>query len=213
MIFNANIINHTLPAVSVNSDSNVTYAQIKNSLGQQVYKAEEFYLYSTNFSQLIGVINYNIYDVSGNQNITNIVTTTDPYQVVSSVFVDLTQREKPIILNGNSNFSTTILPNTYLQFQLYNRRITNSFGMNLFNFKELEKITKTNFFNNYGHPIEEIQAVNNEIMQSISKEKALPINTDTDITKSIKENDNKIVYGLLSFIAISSLYVLYKIKD
>lgn len=211
MVFNANIINHTLPAISVNSDSNVTYAQIKNSLGQQVYKVEEFYLYSTNFPQLIGLINYNIYDVSGNQDITNIVTTTDPYQGVNSLFVDLTQREKPVILNGNSNFSTTILPNTYLQFQLYNRRITNSFGMNLFNFKELEKITKTNFFNNYGHPIEEIQAVNNEIMQSIS-EKKLPTNA-ADIDKIKSDNNNKIAYGLLSFIAISSLYVLYKIKD
>jgi hypothetical protein len=82
--------------------------------------------------------------------------------------------------------------------------------MNLFNFKELEKITKTNFFNNYGHPIEEIQAVNNEIMQSIS-EKKLPTNATVDKIKS--ENNNKIVYGLFSFIAISSLYVLYKIKD
>jgi hypothetical protein len=62
MIFSPTIINHALPQVSVvNNDSGVppvTYNQIKNSLGNQVYNIESYYIQSTNLSQLIGTIQY-----------------------------------------------------------------------------------------------------------------------------------------------------------
>ena len=56
MLFNANIVNHSTPAVSVQvaDSSGVTYSQIKQSLGSQVYDVKGLYLYSENLNQLIG---------------------------------------------------------------------------------------------------------------------------------------------------------------
>lgn len=164
MNFSANIVNHANPGVSVTvaDSSGVTYQQIKNSLGQHVYLVQGLYLYSENINQLIGVINYSRYDATGNQNITNIVTTVDPYEFGLSINVDLSKTPEPIVINGNNSFSTTILPNTYLEVKFYSKRQTSSFGMNLNNFRDMQRITRTEFFNNYGAPIEEIQAANQQ---------------------------------------------------
>ena len=171
MIFSPNVINHTLPAVSVTiSDSGVpsiTYNQIKNSLGNHVYNVEGFYLYSTNFNQVMGVVQYTRYDAGGNQSYSAISIVLDPYQSTNAIEVDLRQREEMVILNGNSNFSFVVLPNTSLEFTLYTKRLTNSFGANLNSFKEMEEIfRKPNFFDNYGD-IEEIQKTNTKIKEGI----------------------------------------------
>jgi len=154
LVLNATIINHTAPAVSVvvaDNVGNVTYNQLRNSLGNQVYDVQGLYLYSQNSSQLIGIINYNIYQSTGDKDVTNIVTTVDPYQFSGSIIVDLKDKvNSPIILNGQSSISTSILPNTDLQIKFLAERTTNSFGMNLQNFNEMQKITNTKFFENYG---------------------------------------------------------------
>jgi hypothetical protein len=171
MIFTPTIINNILPAVSVIvADSgvpSVTYNQIRNSLGSYVYNVEGLYLYSTNINQINGVIQYQRFDSTGNQNYNSIVTVVDPYQLESALNVDLTNAETMFILNGNSSFAATILPNTYIQVKFLTKRITNSFGKNLIAFKEMEEIfRKPNFFNNYGN-IEEILETNNEIKNNL----------------------------------------------
>ena len=155
MIFTPTIINNILPAVSVTvADSgvpSVTYNQVRNSLGTYVYNVEGLYLYSTNIKQIIGVIQYQRFDATGNQNYNSIVTVVDPYQLESALNVDLTNSETMFILNGNSSLSATILANTYIQVKLITKRITNSFGKNLIAFKEMEEIfRKPNFFKGYG---------------------------------------------------------------
>jgi hypothetical protein len=162
MNFTTTITNHPLPAVSVivADDSGVTYNEVKNSLGNQVYQVNGLYLYSSSISQLIGAIKYQRFDVSGNQDISSIVTAIDPYQDSPSLVVDLKNFNTPIILNGNSSVATTLQPNVFLQVKFLANRITNSFGMNLENFREMDRITRTKFFENYGHPIEEIQQTN-----------------------------------------------------
>jgi len=172
MVFNAVIINHTTPAVSVQvaDSSGVTYNQVKQSLGNQVYDVQGFYLYSPNLSQLIGTIQYQRYNSTGEQDITNIATVVNPYQDANSLIVDLGKTAIPIILNGQSSVSTTILPQTSLQLKFLSKRVTNSFGMNLNNFKDMQRITNTEFFDNYGNSsIEEIQATNYALKNSISK--------------------------------------------
>jgi hypothetical protein len=154
-VFHVNIINHTLPALSVTvADSGVppvTYQQVKNSLGSYVYKIDGIYLYSENMNQLIGVIQYNRFDVNGDEKFTQIVTTIDPYQLEHSLFKDLKGANTAYILNGNSSLSTTILPQVYLQLKMYTKRITSSFGRNLGAFKLMELIDrKPDFFANYG---------------------------------------------------------------
>lgn len=170
--FPVQIINNTIPALTVEvADSGVpavTYNQVRQSLGSQVYKINELYLYSQNINQLLGVIQYQRFDSDGNQTYSSIATTIDPYEGNAvAITVDLRQYGDSFILNGNSSFSSTILPNTYLQVKFWANRITNEFGGNLNNFKQIEiDANKPFFFNNYGSLISEIQETNKEIQKS-----------------------------------------------
>jgi hypothetical protein len=170
--FPVQIINNTIPALSVEvADSGVpavTYQQVKQSLGTQVYKINDLYLYSENINQLLGIIQYQRFDSDGNQTYSSIATTIDPYSGNSiATTIDLRKYEDTFILNGNSSFSSVILPNTYVQLKFWANRITNSFGRNFENFEQIEKdANKPFFFNNYGSLIPDIRESNIEIEKS-----------------------------------------------
>jgi hypothetical protein len=170
--FPVQIINNTIPALSVEvADSGVpavTYQQVKQSLGTQVYKINELYIYSENINQLLGVIQYQRFDSDGNQTYSSIATTIDPYSGNAvAITIDLKQYQDDFILNGNSSFSSTILPNTYVQVKFWANRVTNEFGRNLNNFQQIEiDANKPFFFNNYGSLIPEIKETNIEIEKS-----------------------------------------------
>jgi hypothetical protein len=174
MNFPVQIINQPVAAITVEvADSGVppvTYQQIKQSLGRQVYEVTNLYIYSQNINQLLGVIQYQIFDSNGNQNYSSIATTIDPYEG-NSVAIDIDLRDylQDFILNGNSSFSTVILPETYVQVKWYANRITNALGGGgLENFRQIEiDANKPDFFNNLGYPISEIQETGNEIQQHI----------------------------------------------
>jgi hypothetical protein len=221
MIFNPTIINNTTPALSVTvADSgvpSVTYNQIRNSLGTYVYNVEALYLYSTNINQINGVIQYQRFDATGNQNYSSIVTAIDPYQLESALDVDLTKYETMFIFNGNSSFAATILPNTYIQVKLYTKRITNSFGKNLIAFKEMEEIfRKPNFFKSYGD-IEDILETNKEIKDNLD--------TDNLFTKEQlerveirsfdggNEKKNAVAVTFLSLAVLSIGYFVFSKKE
>jgi len=173
MVIPAIVINHATPAISVvNQDSGVppvTYNQIKQSLGSQVYQITGLNIYSTNINQLMGAIQYQIFDSGGNQNYTSITTTVDPYAGNAlSIDVDLSKYSANFILNGNSSLAATILPLTSVKVQFYTTRITNAFGGNLENFKKIEvDANKPHFYNNYGDTIEDIQSTNLSIRDQI----------------------------------------------
>lgn len=194
MIFVPSIINHTNPQIGVSIDDSgspaVTYKQIKNSLGNHIYNVEELYIQSTNLKQLIGQIQYNRYEATGNQTYTTIATTVDPYQSANSIFFDLKVYSNLFILNGNSNISTTILPLTTVQTTFYSKRITNSFGNNLNSFKIMEEIfRKPDFFKSYGNE-EEIQNANKQVLDGI----------DTATTESYSAmNEDKMFYRQRNF--------------
>lgn len=162
----------TLPALTVEvADSGVppvTYAQVKQSLGSQVYKVNELYIYSENINQLLGVIQYQIFDSDGNQQYSSIATTIDPYAGNAvAITIDLKKYEQNFVLNGNSSFSSIILPNTYVQVKFWAIRLTNEFGRNLANFQQIEKdANKPYFYNNYGALIPDIRATNEEIQKT-----------------------------------------------
>jgi hypothetical protein len=221
LIFTPTIINNTLPAVSVTvADSgvpSVTYNQVRNSLGTYVYNVEGLYLYSTNINQINGVIQYQRFDSTGNQNYNSIVTVVDPYQLESALNVDLTTYEMMFILNGNSSFAATILPNTYIQVKLITKRITNSFGKNLIAFKEMEEIfRKPNFFQSYGN-IEEILETNNEIENNLSSDN----NTDNKELEKVEivsfdgneKNKNAVAITFLSLAVLSIGYFVFTKKE
>ena len=72
-----------------------------------------------------------------------------------------------VILNGFSSVSTVILPNSYLQINLKTQRVTNSLGLNLTNFDQINQLTNTDFFGEteYGSTIDDILATNREIAE------------------------------------------------
>jgi len=211
MIFSAVIVNHSTPAVSVQvaDSSGVTYNQIKQSLGSQVYDVKGLYLYSPNTSQLIGTIKYQRYDSTGNQDITSIATIINPYQNIGSLLVDLSKVVNvPIVLNGNSSLSTTIYPQTYVQVKFLSSRITNSFGQNLSNLKDMQRITNTEFFENYGNPIKNIQITKNEIATGLEKK------FDDTLSIPIKKNSvnrNNVIVTVVSAAGFSAgAYLIFK---
>jgi hypothetical protein len=175
MIFSVNIINHTNPQTSViTADASsgivtaVKYNQIKQSFGQYVYNTDAIYIYSDNLNQLSSVVNFSRFDATGNQNITNIPLVVDPYQFFSSLNVDLNNNDTSFILNGNSSFSFDILPFAKIVLQIKTRRITNSFGNNLNNFKSIENIFRDKNFFKYGD-ISQIQETSREVKEEITK--------------------------------------------
>lgn len=214
MIFNVSIVSHTTPAVSVNvaDSSGVTYNQIKQSLGSQVYDVEGLYLYSDNISQLTGVIKYQRYDVTGNQNVTNIVTTIDPYQDANSLIIDLQKTATPIVLNGNSSVATVILPNTYLQLKFLAKRITSSFELSLFNFKEMDRITRSKFFENYGASIDDIQATNQAVMDSMASKSISQPLVAKEEAPAKKDFSTYYVVGGIVVASVAVLLIVNNIK-
>jgi len=218
MVFNAQIVNHTQAGVSVNvadagsgATAPVTYEQIRNSLGNHNYNVDSFFLYATNYNQLVGVINYIIYDSDGVQTTTNITTAVDMYQNTTSLSVDLKKLPIPILLNGNSSISTTILANTFLQINLYTTRITNSFGLNLNNFNEMNKLLGLDFFQDYGDEIQDIQ-VTNALIQGENFEE------NKELFKNFVGNSNKNqsvnfkAFMVSALFGLSALYLLKKTK-
>jgi hypothetical protein len=220
MIFPVQIINNTTPAISVTiADSGVpavTYNQVNQSLGKHVYKIENLYLYSQNINQLLGTIQYQIFDSDGQQKYSSITTTIDPYQDNSFVVdVDLLKYVMDFILNGNSSLSSTILPNTYVQVKLFMRRITNSFGMNMDNFITIEKdANKPNFYNNYGTTLGDIQKTAGEIRDEISQDGTITpsLVSPTPQTLIKFQEDCKPLF-MLGIAAITIGIYLYKKDD
>ena len=216
MVFPVNIVNHTLPQVSIvaNDSGNppVTYSQIKNSFGSYVYCVDGFYLYSNILNQLIGTIQYNRYDVNGNQKFTYIPTTVDPYQLEVAIVKDLTDSETAFILNGNSNFQTTILPNAYIQATIYTRRVTSSFGMNLLAFEEMEKIfRKPDFFKNYGD-IDKILETNMKILETMGNQKVSMLDNEGNVIKTPDQKETDDMGIMLSVITAATLGYLLLTK-
>lgn len=173
---------HTTPALKVGvenatvQDSSgiviqpITYNEVKNSLGQQNFLVDGFYLYSENTSQLSSVIKYTSRNSTGNEDIKNVVTQLDPFQIVPSLLVDLKNFGSNLILDGNSNIGTTVLGNTTLQLKFLSKRIGNSFGGNYNNFQLIQQETRSKFFEDtYGAPLESIKERNIEIEENLYK--------------------------------------------
>lgn len=209
-VFTPTILVNTTPPLEVtiaDPRGGVTYQQFQNSLGQYVYIVQGFYLFCTNLVQLTSAVNYNLYDAGGNQTITNIVTTVDPYQEATSIVVDLKNSITDIILNGNSSVSFEVLPNVVLQFKTFNRRIDNSFGRHLDNFKQIEYLDfNPDFFNNYGDQIK-IAEANKVAQESAALGKTLMPDTidvvEMPTKKNIIKESNKSPVIFLALAAIS----------
>lgn len=138
--FNPTIINNTTPPVSAVA-TNVTYDEIKRSLGSSVYFVNKVYLYSNIFRQISGIVNYSHYDVNGNKTLESLTPSIDPYQFEKSIFYDLTEKQRNVIMDGQNSFKFVLLANATLKFKLYTNRLTNQNALDITsvnNFKSLE---------------------------------------------------------------------------
>lgn len=149
--FSVTITNNTTPAISVGLSNNSTYQQLKNSLGDFVYKVDQTYIFSTLLEQIQGVFAYSRYDSSGNQNLQTIISAISPYQSQNSLYIDLA--EKNVVIDGRDYVRFRMYPNTNLQIKLYCFRIASTDYLNKFdknNFKKYEDSSgNINFFEQY----------------------------------------------------------------
>ena len=132
------IINNTTPAVTI-VGGNISYDEIRRSLGDYVYYVKRVYLFSTNIKQINGVVSYQIYDVNGKQSIQSLTPTVDPYQTQNSLFYDIDGKD--VILNGQSSLAFDLLPNVTLKLEFLANRLAKKDALDLItpsNFKTLE---------------------------------------------------------------------------
>jgi len=152
--FSPTIITHTTPAVSVTS-SNVTYSEIKNSLGDYVYLVDSLYLFSNSMNQIRSIIVFQIYDVNGEKAIQSLTPAPSPYQYKNSIYYNTKGSE--IVINGQSNFKFTLLPLAQLTIDFFTNRIAKKDALDLLypdNFKTLESaMGDFTFFENWNSKI------------------------------------------------------------
>lgn len=137
-LFTPTIIINTTPAVSVTS-TNVTYAEIKQSLGDYVYFVEELYLASTIFNQIKGILKYQHYNVNGNQVLDSLTPAPSPYQYQNTIFYNTKQFD--VILDGQSNLKFKLLPNAQIKIQFFTNRVAKRDALDIINpnnFKSIE---------------------------------------------------------------------------
>ena len=132
--------NVTPPAVSATA-SNVTYGEIRRSLGDYVYCVKRLYLFSNNLKQLSGLVKYQHYNVNGNQVIESLTPTIDPYQTQVSLFYDTA--DKGLILDGQSSLNFNLLPNSFIKVEFFATRVAKRDYLDAIlpsanNFKQLE---------------------------------------------------------------------------
>ena len=128
------------PAVSATA-SNVTYGEIRRSLGDYVYCVKRLYLYSNNLKQLNGLVKYQHYNVNGNIVVESLTPTIDPYQTQISLFYDTA--DKGVILDGQSSLNFTLLPNSFIKVEFFATRVAKRDYLDAIlpdanNFKQLE---------------------------------------------------------------------------
>jgi len=148
--FTSTITINAAPAITV-SLTNVSYEQVKNSLGDFVYFVDTVYIAATNYAQVTGVATFTHYDANGNQRYVSLTPTVDPYQSQPAIYYDL--KNYKVIFDGNSEVSFYMLPNTLLQLTFYSERISKEDWLDLYhinNFLEWEKIQEEpKFFDGY----------------------------------------------------------------
>lgn len=152
--FSPTVINNVVPAVSATA-TNVTYEEIKRSLGDFVYFVNEMYLYSNNQLQIRGIMKYRHYDVTGNIKIENLTPAVDPYQFTNALYYKA--GEQNIVVDGQNSFNFILKANTSLNFKLFTNVLSKQEALDVLhpsNFQELETIMgKFSFFEDWNNTL------------------------------------------------------------
>jgi len=148
--FAVTITNLSTPAVSVTA-TNVTYDEIRRSLGDYVYLVERIYFFSDTLQQLNTIYKYEKYNVDGNINVESLTPTIDPYQTQKSLYYDT--KRFVVIVDGQSSIDFDLLPNTLLKLELFTNKLAKRDALDILfpnNFKQIESAMGTyNFFEDW----------------------------------------------------------------
>lgn len=139
--FSSTINTNVAPPAVTATASNVTYGEIRRSLGDYVYCVKRLYLYSNNLKQLNGLVKYQHYNVNGNIVVESLTPTIDPYQTQISLFYDTA--DKGLVLDGQSSLNFNLLPNSFIKVEFFATRVAKRDYLDAIlpdanNFKQLE---------------------------------------------------------------------------
>jgi hypothetical protein len=127
--------------VSVISTDSTSYESILNSMGSHVYGVLEIYLKAETNLQILEGFVVEQYDVNGYIKSFNQKPTVDPYQFQKSVFFNLAKEN--VVLNGQTRFDMTILPNEVIYMVIYADVLATQ------SYLSSDSVFDNNFFNNF----------------------------------------------------------------
>lgn len=139
--FSSTITTNVAPPAVTATTTNVSYAEIRRSLGDYVYCVKRLYLFTDNLKQLNGIVKYQHYNANGNIVIDALTPAIDPYQTQKSLFYPCA--DKGVVLDGQSSLNFTLLPNTFIKVEFFATRVAkrdylDAILPNANNFKQLE---------------------------------------------------------------------------
>jgi hypothetical protein len=139
--------------VSVEAVGNLTYNSVQESISTNNYMANFIFAQSSNCNQVGQVFTYNEQDIAGNQTITALPFTIDPYQSQCAVYYY--PPENSILFSGESSLNFTMLPQSTLGLKLFSSTANSSLiqdeisGFKNNTFVEVEKNLGSDIFTDY----------------------------------------------------------------
>lgn len=112
---------------TITSNKGTAYPLIQESMGSYQYGIDEIYIQSSTTQQLLQPLIFRNYDSNGTISVTVDVTTVNPYQKQSSIFIKPTK--KNLVLDGRTSINFTLLPNEDENIIFYTTEQSNAYAL------------------------------------------------------------------------------------
>ena len=112
---------------TITSNKGTPYPLIQESMGSYEYGIDEIYIQSNTTQQLLQPLIFRSYDSNGTISVTVDVTTVNPYQKQSSIFIKPTN--KNLVLDGRTSINFTLLPNEDENIIFYTTEQSNAYAL------------------------------------------------------------------------------------
>lgn len=153
MMFSPSVTTTFTPMISIITGVTfqpvLTYNQILQSLGVNVYGAEFIYVYGDTYTQISQPMTYNHFDSNGNSITSILPFSVDPYQSQTAKYYETNPDE--VVLDGFSSLAFNLSPNSTLYFKMFALVNSNSLYLdetNLNAFQEYE-LREVKFFDDF----------------------------------------------------------------
>lgn len=143
------------PILTIGEEGSVTYQQVNNSVGSSVFAITALYISAVDYAQFnenIGVVTI---DSNGNETLRTLTLPIDPMQSSPSYVLDL--KKSKIVVDGNTYFQITLIPQGFVLLQVYSYKLDyKDFLSGRDAFKDPEFMVQfSKFFEEYKQAIEE----------------------------------------------------------